>query len=76
MHAAAIAATSHQPNSLINGGIEESGMRCAEIEDVKVEDFIRYCEYAYRGDYTVSPWEKITLECPTIRTRRSDRRSV
>jgi hypothetical protein len=58
VHAAAIAVTSHQLVALINGGMKESETRCARIEDVKLEDFIRFCEYAYRGDYTVHPWEE------------------
>jgi hypothetical protein len=58
VHAAAIAATSHQLDALINGGMKESETRCARIKDVKMEDFIRFCEYAYRGDYTVPPWEE------------------
>jgi hypothetical protein len=56
VHAAAIAATSQQLGALIDGGMEESATRCAKIEDVKVDDFIRFCEYAYRGDYTTPPW--------------------
>lgn len=59
VHAAAIAATSHQLDALINGGMQESETRCARIEDVRVDDFIRFCEYAYRGDYTVPPWEEL-----------------
>jgi hypothetical protein len=59
LHAAAIAATSPQLDALINGGMEDSGARCAGIEDVRVDDFVRFCEYAYRGDYTVPPWEEI-----------------
>lgn len=62
VHAAAIAATSQQLDALINGGMEESKTRCARMEDVKVDDFIRFCEYAYRGDYTVPPWEELPPE--------------
>jgi hypothetical protein len=62
VHAAAIAATSKQLNALINGGMEESATRCARLEDVKVDDFIRFCEYAYRGDYTTPPWEEVLPE--------------
>ncbi|KAF2802379.1 uncharacterized protein BDZ99DRAFT_202149 [Mytilinidion resinicola] len=62
VHAAAIAATSQQLDALINGGMGESETRCARIEDVKVDDFIRFCEYAYRGDYTVPRWEELPLE--------------
>ncbi|KAH9872142.1 hypothetical protein IAQ61_004977 [Plenodomus lingam] len=58
VHAAAIAATSQQLDALIDGGMEESATRCARIKDVKVDDFIRFCEYAYRGDYTTPPWEE------------------
>jgi hypothetical protein len=61
VHAAAIAATSPQLDALINGGMEESNNRCAKIEDVRIDDFVRFCEYAYRGDYMVPPWEEIPL---------------
>lgn len=59
VHAAAIAATSRQLDALINSGMQESETRCAKIEDVRVDDFIRFCGYAYRGDYTVPPWEEL-----------------
>lgn len=58
VHAAAIAAASGQLDALINSGMRESETRCAKIEDVRVEDFVRFCEYAYRGDYTVPRWEE------------------
>jgi hypothetical protein len=29
------------------------------IKDVRVDDFVRFCEYAYRGDYTVPPWKEV-----------------
>ncbi|KAF2659233.1 hypothetical protein K491DRAFT_734881, partial [Lophiostoma macrostomum CBS 122681] len=28
----------------------------AKLQDVEVGDFVRFCEYAYRGDYTVPAW--------------------
>ncbi|KAF1948951.1 hypothetical protein CC80DRAFT_540642 [Byssothecium circinans] len=59
VHAAAIAAASQQLDALINGGMEESETRCARLKDVRVDDFIRFCEYAYRGDYTVPSWEEV-----------------
>lgn len=37
----------------MNGEWGEAETRCAAIADVRVDDFIRFCEYAYRGDYTV-----------------------
>ncbi|KAF2787532.1 hypothetical protein K505DRAFT_287764 [Melanomma pulvis-pyrius CBS 109.77] len=62
VHAAAIAAASQQLDALINGGMGESETRCARLEDVEVDDFIRFCEYAYRGDYTVPSWEELPPE--------------
>lgn len=44
--------------ALINGGMRESEERIADINDLTVEDFIRFCEFAYRGDYTVPHWEQ------------------
>lgn len=51
VHAAALAATSPQIDRLINGKMKEADSRCAELRDVSVDDFARFCEYAYRGDY-------------------------
>ncbi|PVH91542.1 hypothetical protein DM02DRAFT_704448 [Periconia macrospinosa] len=62
VHAVPIAATSQQLDALVNGGMVESETRCAKIEDVEVEGFIRFCEYAYRGDYTVPMWEELPPE--------------
>lgn len=53
VHAAALAATSTQIDRLINGGMKEAKDKCAEIPDISVEDFTRFCEYAYRGDYAI-----------------------
>lgn len=73
MHAAAIAATSRQLEALINGGMKESETRCAKIEAVEVDDFIRFCEYAYRGDYTVPAWEEVPPEpSPTVSKSHQD----
>ena len=62
VHSAAIASTSQQLDALINGGMGEAATRCARIEDVQVDDFIRFCEFAYRGDYTTPPWEAVLQE--------------
>jgi hypothetical protein len=58
VHANAIAATCDQLAVLINGNMSEANTRCAEIENIEVEDFIRFCEYAYRGDFTVPTWKQ------------------
>ncbi|ORY08704.1 hypothetical protein BCR34DRAFT_616239 [Clohesyomyces aquaticus] len=56
VHSAAIATTSKPMNVLINGRMSEAETRCATLPDIEVDDFHRFCEYAYRGDYTVPSW--------------------
>jgi hypothetical protein len=34
----------------------EATTRSAELQDVEPGDFVRFLEYAYRGDYTVPAW--------------------
>jgi hypothetical protein len=38
--------------SLINGPMKEAGERSVESSDISIDDFIRFCEYAYCGNYT------------------------
>jgi hypothetical protein len=52
VHAAVIAATGQYFDALINGGMKESEEGSAKLADVQFDDFMRFCEYAYRGDYT------------------------
>ncbi|KAF2110045.1 hypothetical protein BDV96DRAFT_604128 [Lophiotrema nucula] len=58
VHAGAIAANTEPLNKLVNGcaggRTSESETRTAEFKDIKYEDFVRICEYAYYGDYSVS----------------------
>jgi hypothetical protein len=61
VHSAAIAATSEYFDALINGGMDEAQKKCARFEDVRVEDFVRFVEWAYRGDYGVPGW----TPCPS-----------
>ena len=51
VHANALAATSTQIDCLINGEMKEAAERCAELPALSVDDFARFCEYAYCGDY-------------------------
>ncbi|KAF2270883.1 hypothetical protein CC78DRAFT_573242 [Lojkania enalia] len=65
VHAAALAATSEPMKILIHGPMSEAETRSAELPDVYVDDFIRFCEYAYHGDYTPPSWtidEKLLVE--------------
>jgi hypothetical protein len=55
VHAAVIAATGQYFDALINGGMKESDEESARLVDVQFDDFLRFCEFAYRGDYTAPP---------------------
>lgn len=54
VHAAAIETQSKALHVLMNGGLSESHTRSANFDDVFEEDFIRFCQFAYTGDYTVA----------------------
>ncbi|KAL6173863.1 hypothetical protein ACJQWK_00024 [Exserohilum turcicum] len=41
------------------------------MKDVSVDDFIRFCEYAYRGDYTIPRWEELLPE-PSSQNNKND----
>ena len=56
MHSSAVAATSEPHRALVSGGLAESTTRSAELPDIEPEDFVRFLEYAYRGNYTVPSW--------------------
>jgi hypothetical protein len=55
VHAAVIAATGQYFNALINGGMKESEQGSAKLADVRFDDFLRFCEFAYSGNYTAPP---------------------
>jgi hypothetical protein len=54
VHTAAVAATSTSLDAIVNGNTEEARAGMVTWKDVQVDEFVRYCEWAYRGDYTVS----------------------
>jgi hypothetical protein len=47
----------------VNGNLIEAKKRCAELEDVEPEDFVRFLEYAYRRDYTAPSWIQDESTC-------------
>jgi hypothetical protein len=53
VHGRAFAALSLPLDRLINGNMKEAEDRVAELPDMEKEDFMRLCEFAYRGDYTI-----------------------
>jgi hypothetical protein len=56
IHSSAVAATSGPFRALVNGNLIEAKKRCADLDDVEPEDFVRFLEYAYRRDYTAPSW--------------------
>ena len=52
VHAGAIAAISKILDNIINDRSETSKERHTTWRKILVDDFVRFCEYAYRGDYT------------------------
>lgn len=57
VHSATIAAQSSVLNTLINGNMREAQSRSAEIEGAEADNFVRLCEFAYRGDYSTPIYE-------------------
>ena len=55
VHSAAVSARSKALHALLHNGMIETQMRTATLDDVEVEDFLRFCQFAYTGDYTVPP---------------------
>ncbi|KAK7192692.1 hypothetical protein DPSP01_006880 [Paraphaeosphaeria sporulosa] len=51
VHSRAIAATCDYMKNLIEGDMKEAHDRTAK-QDVELEEFLRFVEYAYRGDFT------------------------
>lgn len=56
VHSGAVAATSQYFDRLVHGGLSESHTRSAQFDDVDPDTFVRFLEYAYRGDYTTPSW--------------------
>jgi hypothetical protein len=54
VHASAIAAASSSLGALIDGTPDKPRPRSVRCKDVQLEEFVRFCEWAYRGDYTVA----------------------
>ena len=53
VHTEAIAQQSGALNALINGHMMEAQTKSATLEDVDEETFVRFCQFAYTGDYAV-----------------------
>ena len=77
VHTEAIAQQSKVLNALINGRMIEAQKRSATLEDVDEGTFIRFCQFAYTGDYAVPlPSFNHVEEAPTTCEVRSKHGSV
>jgi hypothetical protein len=54
VHSAAISSLSEPLNCLINGSMKEAQHDVAKFPSLEKEDFVRICEFAYRGDYNAA----------------------
>ncbi|KAF2741392.1 hypothetical protein EJ04DRAFT_3131 [Polyplosphaeria fusca] len=55
-HAAAIASLSRPLYVLIYGSMSEAQTKCVDIPYIEFDDFARFCEFAYKGDYMSPSW--------------------
>lgn len=56
IHADVVATQSKALNVLVNGEMGEAKAGCASLPDVNEDDFLRFCQYAYTGDYATPPF--------------------
>ncbi|PVH68020.1 hypothetical protein DL98DRAFT_241267 [Cadophora sp. DSE1049] len=67
VHAAIIAKQSRALDALINGSMTEASDGKAIFEDIEEDTFIRFCQFAYTGDYTTPYFTHIpAIELPDI----------
>jgi hypothetical protein len=52
VNGAAIAQLSPALDTLVNGSMKEAHAKTAEIPDITEEEFVRFCQFAYTGDYS------------------------
>jgi hypothetical protein len=70
VHAAIIAKQSKALDVLINGSMKEASDGKAIFKDIQEDTFIRFCQFAYTGDYTTPDFTHIpSIELPYITNR-------
>jgi hypothetical protein len=72
VHAAAIAQLSKALNTLINGPMVEAQTLTASWKDVSEEDLLRFCEFAYAGDYSTPPCRMAAETQLTLQSQKAD----
>jgi hypothetical protein len=65
VHADIIGKQSQALNSLVNGSMTEASGGKATFEDIQEDTFIRFCQFAYTGDYVTPDFTHIpSIELP------------
>ncbi|KAL2069047.1 hypothetical protein VTL71DRAFT_15385 [Oculimacula yallundae] len=59
VHAAIVAKQSKALDALINGSMKEAFAGKAVFEDVEEDTFVRFCQFAYTGDYTTPDFRSV-----------------
>ncbi len=81
VHSKAIARLSPSLKVLISGPMQEAQTKIVEWDDVEPEDFIKFCQFAYIGDYSPPelgvemekrPSEEKTALPPTVQELAND----
>jgi hypothetical protein len=70
VHSPVIAGQPVAFDRLVSGGVIEAQTRSLNLPDVQLEDFIRFCQFAYCGDY--APPEFIINEPNTTESDLED----
>lgn len=68
VHLGAITEHSKALSALVNNGMAESQTRSATLDDADEDDIIRFCQFAYTGDYSIPPFTED--EIPSIKDKQ------
>jgi hypothetical protein len=66
VHSAAITEHSKVLSALVNNGMVESQTRSAVLDDVDESTFIRFCQFAFTGDYSTPPFTEDEIPIPDV----------
>jgi hypothetical protein len=64
MHSALVARQSETLDAIVNGKFREGEEQCAVWNEVEVDTFIRFSQFAYTGDYEGAEPQKIFERSP------------
>lgn len=65
VHSAVIGKISRPLTALMDGPMAEAQANVATLDDVRAEDFARFCQFAYTGDYTAPQARDLSINSET-----------